>query len=200
MCNVPHLMERNPWPVTTLSKDTLKILDDIMAGLYDSHRRSEKLAPVSTGGTPSQPEARTRHVGASADDIEHNEDVDGSTSGSPGGKATSTPEKNPNVKYFVEILSGPDGPLAAAVSESGCQIYMFDIKRPGGRRSNDILRKDAFRHLKKLISDPLCIGVWFGVPCGASPRPANATPNGALPCQGCCGARRPKPCYSLCGT
>ena len=66
-------------------------------------------------------------------------------------------------QYFIEVFSGP-GRLVAAIRQNGTTALEFDLNVQGGRKN--LLDKRALAELKKLISDPNCIGVWFGFPCG----------------------------------
>ena len=43
-------------------------------------------------------------------------------------------------------------------------MYEIDITDQGGH--NNVLKKQVFAKLQALINHPMCLGVWFGFPCG----------------------------------
>ena len=65
--------------------------------------------------------------------------------------------------FFVEVFSG-SGRLSAAVRRHGIKVYEIDITQQGGRQ--DVHKKDIFAKLLAWINHPLCLGMWFGFPCG----------------------------------
>ena len=100
---------------------------------------------------------------------------------------TKTPRPTPDdlkgtdgkVRYFLEIFSGT-GRMAKAVVkvQNGVVIHEFDLKHgPNG----DLLCKDTRRRIKALISSGLCLGVWFGFPCGTFSRARRNDGKGAPP-------------------
>ena len=114
--NIPYIVSDDPWPVSSLTPDTIQILYDIYLGQYDHYRRSEKLSPARAIDTKGATDESTRPVSTKVDEVDNVEDGDNSSS--PRGKDRVN-AKPTNMKYFVEIFSGPNGPLASAVSESG---------------------------------------------------------------------------------
>ena len=65
--------------------------------------------------------------------------------------------------FSLEIFSG-SGRLAAAVRSDGTTVIEIDINEQGGRRN--LLSTKTFEEIRRLISHPQCVGVWFGFPCG----------------------------------
>ena len=63
--------------------------------------------------------------------------------------------------FFVEIFAGTAG-LVGAVKVRDHIIYTFELK---DGKSGDIMNKATYKHIKEMIRDKHCIGVWFGMPC-----------------------------------
>ena len=63
------------------------------------------------------------------------------------------------------MFSGTGG-LGHGVETYDVHVYYFDIKNKRESVPQDLLDPKCQEHIKRLLNDPNCMGIWFALPCG----------------------------------